>query len=33
MNIIQIGANRGNDDLSSIIGKIQPTKLVLWVML
>ena len=29
MNIIQIGANRGNDDLSSIIGKTQPTKLVL----
>ena len=29
MNMIQIGANRGNDDLSSIIGKTQPTKLVL----
>tara|TARA_B110000285_G_C14834177_1_gene472301 strand:+ start:131 stop:694 length:564 start_codon:yes stop_codon:yes gene_type:complete len=29
MNIIQIGANRGNDDLSLIIGKTQPTKLIL----
>jgi FkbM family methyltransferase len=29
MNIIQIGANVGNDDLSRIIGKTQPTKLIL----
>lgn len=29
MNIIQIGANKGNDDLSLIINKNQPDKLVL----
>ena len=29
MNIIQIGANRGNDDLSQIIGNNQPDKLIL----
>lgn len=29
MNIIQIGANRGNDDVSEIIGNTQPTKLIL----
>lgn len=29
MNIIQIGANRGNDDLSSIIGNNQPSMLIL----
>jgi len=29
MNIIQIGANRGNDDLSRIIGNNQPNKLIL----
>lgn len=29
MNIIQIGANRGNDDVSEIIGNQQPTKLIL----
>lgn len=29
MNIVQIGANRGNDDLSRIIGDTQPSKLVL----
>ena len=29
MNIIQIGANRGNDDVSQIIGTRQPDKLIL----
>ena len=29
MNIIQIGANRGNDDVSEIIGNQQPNKLIL----
>ena len=29
MNIIQIGANRGNDDLSEIIGDNQPNNLIL----
>jgi hypothetical protein len=29
MNIIQIGANRGNDDVSEIIGNQQPDKLIL----
>lgn len=29
MNIIQIGANKGNDDLSKIIGTTQPRKLIL----
>jgi FkbM family methyltransferase len=29
MNIIQIGANRGNDDVSEIIGNQQPEKLIL----
>lgn len=29
MNIVQIGANRGNDDVSEILGNIQPSKLIL----
>lgn len=29
MNIVQIGANKGNDDLSQLIGNNQPQKLVL----
>jgi hypothetical protein len=29
MNIVQIGANKGNDDLSQLIGNVQPQKLVL----
>jgi FkbM family methyltransferase len=29
MNIIQIGANRGNDDVSELINNQQPTKLIL----
>lgn len=29
MNIVQIGANRGGDDLSAIIGDTQPNKLIL----
>lgn len=29
MNIVQIGANRGGDDLSDIIGDRQPNKLIL----
>lgn len=29
MNIVQIGANRGGDDLSTIIGLNQPNKLIL----
>lgn len=29
MIIVQIGANRGNDDLTAIIGNTQPTKLIL----
>jgi hypothetical protein len=29
MNIIQIGANRGNDDVSELIGHQQPEKLIL----
>lgn len=29
MNIVQIGANKGNDDLTQIIGNTQPEKLVL----
>jgi FkbM family methyltransferase len=29
MNIIQIGANRGNDDISELIGNQQPNKLIL----
>ena len=29
MNIVQIGANRGNDDLSQIIGNNRPDKLIL----
>ena len=28
-NIIQIGANKGNDDLSQLIGNVQPQKLIL----
>ncbi len=29
MIIVQIGANRGNDDLTNLIGKTQPDKLIL----
>lgn len=29
MNIIQIGANRGNDDVTELIGSQQPNKLIL----
>lgn len=29
MNIVQIGANRGNDDLTQIIGKIKPDKFII----